>query len=153
MRQTDCELERIGLGVGGDPRRGAVAIPGTIFASWKSAHSGSQRPLQTVAPLARRLAITPRTLKKDELTEGAAAAQACEGTAQTCWQHEDIPAIAALIPGDRRSVRTSWPGDRFDVAWVFDLDPASMSYEFSQVALQLLDGDRPVTIAVPATPA
>lgn len=121
-----------------------LAIPHTIVASEHSPDQGSQRPLQTILPLARRLQIEPRTFKKDKLEQAAAAAQASAGIVLISWQHEDIHAIAQLLPcTNSTTIPQTWPGDRFDVVWVFDLDPTSGSYRFSQVTQRLLDGDQP----------
>ncbi len=51
--------------------------------------------------------------------------------------------IANLIVGNETTVPQKWPGDRFDVVWVFDLVTPSSSYSFSQVPQRLLAGDSP----------
>ena len=66
---------------------------------------------------------------------------ACGGTALISWQHEDIPCIANVILGNQTTVPQKWPGIRFDVVWVFDLDASSSSYSFNQVPQRLLAGD------------
>jgi len=38
------------------------------------------------------------------------------------------------------------PDDRFDVIWIFTLNPAGGNYVFSQVPQQLLDGDADAVI-------
>ena len=70
-----------------------------------------------------------------------------EGSRSICWQHELIPTIANVIVGNETTVPQSWPGDRFDVVWIFDLDTSSSSYSFSQVPQCLLAGDSPASIA------
>ena len=49
--------------------------------------------------------------------------------------------MANHILGDTTTVPQKWPGHRFDVVWVFDLDPASKTYSFTQVTQCLLAGD------------
>ena len=93
------------------------------------------------APLAGKLGLTPKTHKKSDIDQVAADAMACGGTALICWQHEDIPAIANVIVGNPTTVPREWPGDRFDVVWVFDLDTSRNSYSFNQVPQCLLAGD------------
>jgi len=134
------------------PERGPLqdaelSKPRAIFASQTSPTKGSRRPLETITLLATRLGITPTTLHKDKLEDLAEQAQAAEGGVLICWQHEDIPAIAHLIPSDEASIPPKWPGDRYDVVWVFDLDPASNTYRFSQVPQCLLADDSQEPIA------
>ena len=56
-----------------DPARGPLqspelATPATIVASWNSPKHGSQRPLETITPLADKLKITPKTFVNDSAT-------------------------------------------------------------------------------------
>lgn len=62
------------------------------------------------------------------------------------WAHGEIPAIAQGLPLSRKTAATvpaEWPDARFDLVWVFDLDPASREYRFSQQPQLLLSGDKP----------
>ena len=77
----------------------------------------------------------------------AADAMACGGVALVSWQHEDIPSIANIIVGNSTTVPQTWPGARFDVVWVFDLDRSSGTYSFKQVCQCLLAGDSPAPIS------
>lgn len=97
--------------------------------------------METIAPLASKLGLTPKTHKKSSLDKVAADAMACGGTALISWQHEDIPGIANIILGNQTTVPQQWPGARFDVVWVFDLEPSSNTYSFKQVPQGLLQGD------------
>jgi hypothetical protein len=49
----------------------------------------------------------------------------CPGVVLIAWEHAFIPLIAHLIVGNTATVPQSWPSERFDVGWVFDLDPAA----------------------------
>ena len=126
----------------GPLQNAALATPQFLFAS-ESKSGGSMRPIETITPLASKLALTPKTHKKSDIDKVAADAMACGATALICWQHEDIPSIANVIVGNNSTVPQKWPGDRFDVVWVFDLVTSSSSYSFSQVPQCLLAGDSP----------
>jgi hypothetical protein len=58
-----------------------------------------------------------------------------------CWQREYIPQIAALILGQLDVAPETWPEDRFDLIWVFDLNRSATKYKFRQVPQKLLSGD------------
>jgi hypothetical protein len=120
-----------------------LATPQFLFASESKSGGGSARPVETITPLASKLGLTPKTHKKSDIDKVAADAMACGGTALICWQHEDIPSIANVILGNQTTVPQQWPGDRFDVVWVFDLGTSSKSYSFNQVTQCLLAGDSP----------
>ena len=127
---TDGPLQSAGL-----------ATPQFLFASESKSGGGSARPVETITPLSSKLGLTPTTHKKGNFDKVAADAMACGGIALISWQHEDIPLIANLILGNQTTVPQKWPGDRFDIVWVFDLNASSNSYTFSQVPQRLLAGD------------
>ena len=136
-----------------DPARGPLQSPGistpqTIFASGVGHHSNSLRPQQTVTPLSQKLGLTIDTswLKGQE-TEMTAAAVARGGVVLVCWEHQAIPGIANQILGNDTTAPQKWPGSRFDMVWVFDLDASTGTYAFSQVPQQLLaeDSSDPIT--------
>ncbi len=124
-----------------------LATPQSLFATGVGHHSHSLRPQETIAPTARKLglAIDTSNLKGDE-TAVAQAAMACGGVALIAWQHQDIPTIANAIVGNDSTVPQQWPGDRFDLVWVFDLQPGG-TYSFTQVPQLLLAGDLPSVIS------
>ncbi|MBW4586150.1 hypothetical protein G7B40_024780 [Aetokthonos hydrillicola Thurmond2011] len=70
-----------------------------------------------------------------------ANALACDGVVLICWEHHEIPNIANQIVDNATTVPQEWSGNRFDLIWVFDLDPTSGRYSFKQVPLCLLAGD------------
>jgi hypothetical protein len=123
-----------------------LATPSFLFASQSKSGGGSERPVETITPLASKLALTIKTHKKSDTDKVAADAMACGGIALISWQHELIPSIANVIVGNQTTVPQSWPGSRFDVVWVFDLDTSSNTYAFSQVPQSLLAGDLPDSI-------
>lgn len=102
--------------------------------------SKSQRPAQTITPLGQLINVTINlNFVAGQETEVATAAVTSGGVALIAWQRENIPAIAAAIPG-ARAFPGAWPAGRFDVVWVFDLQPNG-TYSFSQVPQMLLAGD------------
>jgi hypothetical protein len=138
-------------------QRPGIDQPQSLFASGpvskkeKKAGNGSKgyRPEQTITPLSQLLGNeVPLNLDfaQGEETQVAAAAASCRGVVLIAWQHEDIPSIADAILGGTGVVPSPWPGDRFDIVWVFDLQ-ANGRYSFSQVPQMLLAGDLPSVIA------
>jgi hypothetical protein len=125
------------------PARGALqssalATPQFLFASDDS----SQRPKETITPLAERLNLKiDLDFGKGQESELVQAAKAKSGTVLISWQHEAIPAIGNAVVGNNTTVPQKWPGNRFDVVWIFDLNQASGKYEFTQVPQCLLAGD------------
>jgi hypothetical protein len=116
-----------------------LATPQFLFAS----NDSSQRPQETITPLAQKLGIAiTRDFAKGEETVLVAAAKAKNGVVLIAWQHENIPAIGNAILGNSSTVPQKWPGTRFDVVWIFDLDPTTGKYNFTQVPQQLLAGDQ-----------
>jgi broad specificity phosphatase PhoE len=108
--------------------------------------SKSQRPEQTITPLSQLLNVEINLgFLEGQEKEVAAAAAAVDGVALIAWQHESIPAIASSIPGVSGAIPSKWPGNRFDVVWVFDLQ-ASGGYTFIQIPQMLLAGDLPTVI-------
>jgi hypothetical protein len=100
--------------------------------------SRSRRAIETITPLAHRLGLTAdQTFAVGDEDRLAANHVLRDGAVLVAWEHKHLPLIAAhLTP----SAPKTWPGDRFDVVWVFDRD-GSGSYRFLQVAQKLLAGD------------
>ena len=106
-----------------------------------STDSKSMRPSETIIPLSQRLQLViNEKYGKDSIDAMVAEATSQTGTVLICWQHQDIPTIAQQI-NPNGSYPTKWPGDRYDVVWVFDLDESTGEYTFSQVPQNLLAGD------------
>lgn len=123
-----------------------ISTPGVIFAAPHGGkaddESQSHRPMETVTPLSQLLGITLRTdFANGQEAEVAQAAMAEQGVVLVCWQHTDIPLIANAIVGNDTTVPQKWPGDRFDIVWIFDLQPGG-GYAFSQLPQLLLAGDQ-----------
>jgi hypothetical protein len=120
----------------------SLAKPKFLYASKPLRRKGSRRQIETITPLAQRLAIKinwdfPRSDFESMLEE----VFSCRGVVMICWQREYIPEIALKILDDRKIAPSDWPEDRFDMIWVFDLDRSSGRYKFKQVPQRLLMGD------------
>jgi hypothetical protein len=123
--------------------RPGLAVPRTIYAT--DPKRKSQRPKETVSAVAAVLKIKTN-LGFDEGQEAALAkaAEAAEGPVLIGWHHEAIPTIANAILGDETTAPQHWPGDRFDMVWVFDLQGSG--WKFTQVPQMVLAGDSPTPI-------
>lgn len=131
----------------GSPRDPALAEPRFIYASKPTKRNGSRRPLETVMPLAEKLAIRVNAnFPKADYGEMLEEVFMCRGVVLVSWQHEFMPLIANHILGDETTAPQEWPPERYDVIWVFDRDPTSGLYAFTQVPQSLLLGDRALPI-------
>ncbi|HYN86458.1 MAG TPA: hypothetical protein VER32_14505 [Pyrinomonadaceae bacterium] len=127
---------------GGTFQHPALAEPRFLFASKPTRRNGSRRPVETITPLAEKLAIRINTnYSKLEAEEMVEEVFLCAGVVLVSWQHEFIPKIANLVLGNKTTAPQDWPEDRYDLVWVFDLDPAAARYGFRQVPQSLLMGD------------
>jgi hypothetical protein len=156
---TDGEQDVKSLLVMGWTRAGALAVlfapsrgslqspelaqPQTVFAAADEAGVASKRPLETVSVVAQKLSLNiDATYAVGQEAQLAASATSCDGVVLIGWEHKHIPLIANAILGNSLAPQ-KWPGTRFDMVWVFDLDAASGAYRFSQVPQLLLPGDSP----------
>jgi broad specificity phosphatase PhoE len=153
-----------------DPANGPLqnahlAVPKIIYASDPEkasteadddgqAGSKSKRPLQTITPLAERLGIKDRVnvkFAKGQEKQMVDSVLGESGVVLISWQHQKVPDIAKHIVGSKpptKPIPSKWPGDRFDIVWVFT-PPASSSgqWDFVQVPQQLLSGDADTVIS------
>jgi len=120
----------------------SLAKPQFLFASKALRRRGSRRPVETVTPLAQKLAVRINSsFQRAEIESMVEEALLCNGVVLICWQREYIPEIASLILGNDRTAPTTWPEDCYDIIWVFDLLPSRTKYSFKQVPQKLLAGD------------
>lgn len=120
----------------------SLAEPEFLFASKPTRRNGSRRPLETITPLAEKLAIRINSnFTKLEAEGMLEEVFMCAGVVLVCWQQEYIPKIANYILGNKTVAPQDWPDDRFDMVWVFDRNPATARYSFQQVPQSLLMGD------------
>jgi hypothetical protein len=114
----------------------------------------SQRPYQTIAALAAKLGSAvpfDASYKKTHYKDMVTAALGCDEIVLVSWQHEDIPAIGGEILSQTGTsgitVPQKWPGDRYDLVWVFDRPSgAGPITAFTQVPQLLLAGDQSTVI-------
>lgn len=136
-----------GLAVLFRPARGSLqdpnlAAPNSLFAAAFDPTKHSKRPYETLLPLSTLLGLTiDDSEKSGDYDKMVTKALACSGNVLIAWQHEDIPSIGNQIVGNNTTVPQSWPGDRFDVVWVFDYNTTTNSYDFVQVPQLILAGD------------
>ena len=135
-----------------DPARGPLQdtqlqVPQFIYATAVAKGSSSERPEETIQPLADKLGLTPITgpsnapFTKDDYAAMVTAAVATNGVVLIAWQHEDIPQIANLILGGNTIQDGCWPGSRYDMVWVFNLGSNGQYQPLVQVPQLLLKGD------------
>jgi hypothetical protein len=122
--------------------------PALIYAADPNAANGdepSQRPFETVLPLAARLGLTPDTaFALGQEAQFATAVVGQTGVVLVAWEHKAIarallPAIAdgqALAGMPRK-----WDGARFDVVLRFDRAAPGAPWSFRQLCPCLLSGD------------
>jgi len=128
----------------------ALATPDVIFASKVGRHSKSLRSQHTVLALAEFLG-QQLNLDHGKGEEIALAADALEkdGTVLIAWEHDAIPTIAGQIVGTSTPFPRQWPGERFDLVWVFERDRGGRIWTFTQVPQMLLAGDVSAVIPLP----
>jgi len=135
-----------------DPSRGPLqdshlAVPQSLFATAAPTSSSSQRPDETLQPLASKLGLTINTgpttapFTKNDYKSMVDSAVASEGVVLIAWQHQDIPQIANRILGSDEIATGCWPGKRYDLVWVFDLHSDGTYKHLHQVPQLLLDQD------------
>jgi hypothetical protein len=120
----------------------SLAKPKFLFASKPLRRKGSRRSMETLTPLAQKLAIRINSsFQRSDFESMLDEVFACKGVVLICWQREYIPQIASYILGNKKIAPSVWPEDCFDMIWVFDLARSSSKYTFKQVPQRLLGGD------------
>jgi hypothetical protein len=123
--------------------------PAIIYAANPDAGTGeepSQRPFETVTPLADRLGLKPDTtyaLGQEPQLAAKLVGQA-GGVVLVCWEHKAIAnALLPAIVGDQivPGMPTKWNGERFDVVLRFDRASPGALWSFRQLFPRLLSGD------------
>ena len=121
----------------------AIAPPTYLYAPPSQGAPGDHgRPYETITPLAQRLnLIIDERFVLDEEPALVADVLGRDGVVLIAWEHKRIPSILNGFLGDATTAPQSWPEDRFDLAWVCDLEPDGR-YRFTQRPQLLLGGDR-----------
>jgi hypothetical protein len=122
-----------------------LSVPQYLYASdpeKKDRDGGkSRRPKQTLIPLAQRLELRIfADWEKGQEDNLCREVLKQTGAVLISWPHENIPDIAALIPGGNIPQTQTWDDDRFDLVWVFDLLPSG-NYSYKEIRQVLLSGD------------
>lgn len=124
-----------------NPPAAGLLKPDALYASL-GGDSKSQRPMQTLLPLAARLGQNINTtFGKGSESNVAAELAARSGTTLVAWEHEAIPAIVAGLGTVDPTPPSKWPDGRFDMVWVFSA--TGPGWRFHQVPQLLLAGDSP----------
>ncbi|KAJ3299986.1 hypothetical protein HK104_005479 [Borealophlyctis nickersoniae] len=107
----------------------------------------SERPKQTVAPLASLLSakgvefITKTKKQAAEVLEEIRSGRWRGRTVIVSWAHQQLPELAIALGVKREKVPAHWPGKRFDVTWVVE-PQATGPPSFRQYAQRLMYGDK-----------
>ena len=106
----------------------AFGKPDYIMATARSKHS--ERPLETVEPLARAVGATVQHDIGDKdfedlVEEIFSDPSYHDKTVVICWHHGTLPAIAALLGAPAGSYPDPWPDDTYNVILDFRYDPNS----------------------------
>ncbi len=121
-----------------------LALPAYLYAMDAERHGHSRRPQQTITALSDALGVAIDVrFEKGQERELANDAMARPGVVLICWEHKHISDIVHHIMADVSTAPPEWPDDRYDLVWVFDLDPVAGQYVFVETRQQLLAGDLP----------
>jgi len=115
-----------------------------IFAAGVGHKSHSERPKETITPLAERLGkkVHDSYLKyqyQEMINHIFGDDTYTDSKIAIAWQHTDIESIATAF-GTLKVPTTKWPGDCFDLVWKLTLN-ADKSYTLEQFPQLLMYGD------------
>lgn len=115
-------------------------IPDFLFAARQSKHSN--RPVETITPLARALGLKIDNTYPNEDFGGLARRvlkQPVYGgkIVLICWHHENIPALARAL--GVTNAPAHWPEKRFDQVWRIEYPEGAAA--LTELGQQLLAGD------------
>jgi hypothetical protein len=139
-----------GAKLGGDDFPQPVAIYAADPKA-QNGHQPSERPYETIVPLAARLGIKPViTYALGAEADLVKAVIKLTGVVVVCWEHnaivgEILPAIVGQQP--LHGIPTKWDGARFDVVLRFDRALPDAPWSFKQLFPRLLSGDTDVPLA------
>lgn len=125
--------------------RAGLARPTAIYAAGANDDGEGKRPRETVAPLAQKLGITVDIdYGKGDEEKLVRTVTTQPGPTLICWQHGEIPDIAAAFPDVTPAPPKDWPGSRFDVVWTFT--KTADGWRFAQLPELLLPQDKDTVI-------
>ena len=125
-----------------DRMRPGLRRPDRIYAA-KAGHGGHHlRERETVTPLADKLGMhVHHHHPVSAIAHLASEIAPLSGATLVCWEHVALPRIVEGLGVVHPSPPTSWPGNRFDLVWVFAR--RGSEWEFTQIPQLLLAGDSP----------
>jgi hypothetical protein len=139
-----------GAGLGGDQFPQPAVIYAANPTSGTDEEEPSQRPFETVEPLAERRHLTPIT-RWGHGDEARVAVEITEltGVVLVCWEHKLI--AKALLPAllgtqSLPGVPSKWDGRRFDVVLRLDRAVPGAPWSFRQLFPRLLSGDSEIPL-------
>jgi hypothetical protein len=118
------------------------ATPDFIFAA--AGTEKSNRPVETVSPLAAKVQLPINTEYVNNASERALAHELLRNpvyagkTILICWRHKQIPDLAYALRA--RNVPQRWPGHIYDRTWLIRYDAVGNA-QFSDLPQRLLPGD------------
>jgi hypothetical protein len=132
------------FGSRGAPARAGLTRPTVIYAAHANGDGAGKRTRQTVQALAKDLNVPVNT----DFGKGDEAALARKLATETgpvlvCWQHGEIPALAAAFRPVTPAPPRSWPESRFDMVWT--LTPTGPGWAFAEIPELVMPGDSPRT--------
>lgn len=122
----------------------SLATPHHLYATRPDSEGHSRRELELFYPLSVLLSL--RINNEYDNSEAqcramADAAMAHDAPVLICWHHGTIPHVANhFLKGSKATCPQVWDSARFDMVWVFDLQP-DRTYSFTQVPQNLMIGD------------
>jgi hypothetical protein len=125
-----------------------LPVPGALFASAPAKLSDdpdaskSERSLQTLTPLSKKLGI-PINIQhsKGEEPQLARAICAVGGIVLVSWQHESIAAILKALTPEPAGYPTAWPDDRFNLLFELTRSAAGAPWKLRQLSPVMLSHD------------
>jgi hypothetical protein len=125
-----------------------LPVPSALFASAParlsddSDASKSERPLQTLTPLSKKLGI-PINIEHTKGEEPQLAQAICTvgGVVLVSWQHESIAAILKSLTPAPVGYPTGWPEDRFNLLFQLTRAATGAPWQLRQLAPMMLHND------------
>jgi len=107
------------------------------------------RPYLTLLPLSQRLSqtiLSEYAVDADPTMIVSSLLAMEDDVVLVCWEHDHLVNIVGAIAStglvaNQGDIPTSWPDDRFDVIWRFDLNEQTGKWTFISLDQQLLAGD------------
>lgn len=121
----------------------SYGAPVAIYAMKPSKEDSSERPIDTVKPLAEALKLTINTnYERDDfkkmVEDISKEITYSNRTVLICWEHYHIPEIARAFKALQSPGR--WPNEVFDRVWMITISPTGKA-TFQNIPQKLMFGD------------